>query len=150
MTGTDRTVVTAIVGREFRYAETPEDVDNVIRGVIGQSRPAQVYVWDRRCRQSDDGTVHEFPHRRLRVTVDPDAGVGALNYMDPGAADGALVDSYNPDADAGNRLVFDPEGDLWFPASATVSSTLVEQAIREHIATWGRPTCVQWQPGVWS
>ncbi len=150
MTTTERTVVTVIVGSEFRYAETPDDVDSVIREVVDQPRPTQVYVWDRPCRESDDGTVHEYPHRRLRITVDPDAGVGALNYMAPGATDGRLVDSYTPDADGRTRLVFDPEGDLWFPASATVSVALVEQAIREHIATWARPTCVDWQPGSWS
>ncbi|GAA4884047.1 Imm1 family immunity protein [Saccharopolyspora cebuensis] len=151
MTTTIMPVVTGILGREFRYAREPGEVAELVEAIINEApiQFAQVYVWDRPCRQSHDGSVHEFPRGRLRITAYRDRGWGALNYMHPGAPDGRLVDSYNPDApNHAPALIFDPEG-ADFPPSASLPLDQVREAVAEYARTGARPTCVQWQPGYW-
>ncbi|MGW3471375.1 Imm1 family immunity protein [Saccharopolyspora sp. NPDC000995] len=145
-------VVTGILGHEFRYAQAPDEVRNLVNAIVTEAplQYSQIYVWDRPCRQSDDGSIHEFPRGRLRITTNRTTRWGALNYMHPGAPDGVLVDSLNPEAtEEIPALLFDPVGDLWFPASASLPLERVREAIAEYCRTGARPTCVQWQPGEW-
>ncbi|GAA0518375.1 hypothetical protein GCM10011581_22780 [Saccharopolyspora subtropica] len=146
-------VVTGILGREWRYARTPDEIRDLVEAIVSEKprQFSQVYVWDRPCRQSKDGTINEFPDHRLRVTTYSQDGWGAVNWMHPGAPDGALADSRNPDATEDTPpLLSDPEGDLWFPASASLPLEKVREAVAEYCRTGARPTCVQWQPGEWS
>nr|WP_281243654.1 Imm1 family immunity protein [Actinopolyspora alba] len=46
-------------------------------------------------------------------------------------------------------LLFDPEGDLWFPASASLPLDRAREAIAEYCRTGLRPESVRWQPGYW-
>ncbi|GAA4864213.1 hypothetical protein GCM10023222_16080 [Saccharopolyspora cebuensis] len=145
-------MITGIFGHEFRYAWTPDEARDLVDAILyGEPEQfAQVYVWDRPCRQSEDGTVHEFPPGRLRITTDRENGWGALNYMHPGTPDGDLVDSFNPDTDeSAPVLLFDDEGGLLFPRSASLPLDQVRGAIAEFCRTGARPTCVRWQPGEW-
>ncbi|WP_425427657.1 Imm1 family immunity protein [Actinopolyspora lacussalsi] len=45
--------------------------------------------------------------------------------------------------------MFDPEGDLWFPASASIPLEQAREAITEYCRTGQRPESVRWQPGYW-
>ncbi|MGJ7907900.1 Imm1 family immunity protein [Actinopolyspora sp. H202] len=144
------TVVTAILGHEFYYARTPEETADLVEAVL-DTRYSQLYVWDRPCLSSDDGGP-QFPGgHRMKITSRD--GWGALNYMDarPGTGEqGRLVDSYNPYATGETpSLLFDPEGDLWFPASASLPLDQVREAIAEYCRTGQRPESVRWQPGQW-
>ncbi|MGP4020282.1 Imm1 family immunity protein [Saccharopolyspora sp. 5N708] len=104
-----------------------------------------VFVWDRECRQSADGTVNEFPPNSLRVFTDPEAGWGALSYHHWNVD---LSDSYNPagPADA-PALFFDPAGGLLFPKSAALPLGQVRAAVVEFCRTGARSECIEWQPG---
>ncbi|WP_019856424.1 Imm1 family immunity protein [Actinopolyspora mortivallis] len=152
MTITDtQTVVTAILGHEFHYARTAEETAELVEAVL-RTRYSQVYVWDRPCLSFRDEGGPSFPHARLRITADADNGWAALSHMDarPEAIDGEAADSHNPQATADTpALLFDPEGDLWFPASASIPLEQARQAITEYCRTKARPTSIAWQPGQW-
>ncbi|MGJ7906081.1 Imm1 family immunity protein [Actinopolyspora sp. H202] len=45
--------------------------------------------------------------------------------------------------------MFAPEGDLWFPAAASLPLDRARQAIAEYGRTGTRTECVRWQPGYW-
>ncbi|KGI82316.1 hypothetical protein IL38_06180 [Actinopolyspora erythraea] len=147
---TETVVITAILGHEFHYARTPEETSHLVEAVL-DTRYSQLYVWDRPCLSFDHDGGPQFPGgHRMRITVESAVGWAALNYMHPGAPDGALVDSYNPAATEDTPpLLFDPEGDLWFPATASLPLDQARQAITEYCHTGQRPTRVEWQPGQW-
>ncbi|WP_245556211.1 Imm1 family immunity protein [Actinopolyspora mortivallis] len=117
------TVVTAVFHDTFHYARTPDELNELVRTIMSEPpRPVcEVYVWDRPCRSFREDGGLEFHEGRLRVSVGPLDGWAALNYVDPDAPDGALVDSYNPDnTDCLLPLLpFGPE-DIDFPASASI------------------------------
>ncbi|NYH80319.1 hypothetical protein FHR84_003676 [Actinopolyspora biskrensis] len=145
------TVITGVLGHEFHYARTPEETADLVETVLN-TRYSQIYVWDRPCLSFRDENGPSFPHARVRITVAPDDGWGALNHMDarPEAVNGEAVDSYNPHAtEEMPALLFDPEGQLFFPASASLPLDQARQAITEYCRTGQRPSCVQWQPGQW-
>ncbi|SFT66599.1 Immunity protein Imm1 [Actinopolyspora lacussalsi subsp. righensis] len=144
-------VVTGILGGEFRYAYTPAELDDLTKRIATPTYHliSQVYVWDRPCRENDDGSIHEFPRGRLMVSVNPFLGWGALHYMHPGAPNGALVYSYNPEEpNHAPSLVLDPEG-LDFPHTSSLPLEDVRAAVTEYGRTGTRPECVRWQPGQW-
>lgn len=86
----------------------------------------------------------------MRLACPADQPWVALNYVSFGQSGGALVDSYNPHATEDTpALLFDPEGQLFFPASASLPLDRAREAIAEYCRTGQRPTCVQWQPGQW-
>ncbi|SFE38871.1 Immunity protein Imm1 [Actinopolyspora alba] len=152
MTTTEtETVVTAVFHDTFHYAHTPDELAELIRTITNEPpRPVcEVYVWDRPCRSFREADGPEFPDGRLRVSVRPD-GWAALNYVDPDAPNGALVDTYNPDS--GDQplpaLPFDPDG-IDFPASASIPLDQAREAIIEYCRTGTRPESVRWQPGYW-
>ncbi|PKW14143.1 Imm1 family immunity protein [Saccharopolyspora spinosa] len=148
-----QTVVTAVFHHIFRYARTADEITELTRVIVEQPPEpvCEVYVWDRPCRSFREEDGPAFPGTgRLRVTSNPASGWAALNYMHPGSPDGALVDSLNPDfTEDTPALLFDPEGDLWFPASASLPLEKVREAVAEYCRTGARPMCVQWQPGEW-
>jgi immunity protein Imm1 of predicted polymorphic toxin system len=150
-----QTVVTVVFHHSFKYARTDDEVAELARVIVEEppTPVCEVYVWDRPCLSFRVEGGPAFPSGRLRVSTRPIDGWGALNYMDarPGVEDGDLVDSFNPDADPDTPpVVFDPEGDLWFPASASLPLNEVREAVIEYMRTGARPTCVQWQLGQWS
>ncbi|SDK65630.1 Immunity protein Imm1 [Actinopolyspora mzabensis] len=145
------TVVTGILGHDLHYARTPEETADLVEAVL-RTRYSQIYVWDRPCLSFRDEHGPAFPHARLRITADPDNGWGALSHMDarPEAVNGAAADSYNPHTtEETPPLLFDPEGDLWFPASASLPLDQAREAITEYCRTGTRPESVRWQPGQW-
>lgn len=143
------TVVTAVTDSEWHYAHTPAETEQLITHLL--DTPAHhvslFYVWDRPCRswRSLDGEA--FPDHSLRVAADPNRSVAALSYH---YYHHELLDSYNPHAtDDTPPLLFDPEGDLWFPASASLPLDQAREAITEYCRTGKRPESVRWQPGQW-
>ncbi|SFT93010.1 Immunity protein Imm1 [Actinopolyspora lacussalsi subsp. righensis] len=154
MTSIDtRTVVTVVFRHLFRYAYTSDEIAELIETVLTEPPLpiCEIYVWDRPCRSIRDEDGPAFPaDGRLRIACPADQPWAALNYINPGAPDGALVDSYNPHTtEETPPLLFDPEGDLWFPSSASLPLEQVREAITEYCRTGQRPSCVQWQPGQW-
>ncbi|WP_433871670.1 Imm1 family immunity protein [Saccharopolyspora sp. CA-218241] len=152
-TGT-ATVVTVVFHHIYRYARTPREIAALIDQIVEAPLDPMVHVtvWDRPCLSHRDPGGPAAPAVRLRVSSYPGTGWGALNWADarPGAAGGELVDSFNPDADERTPpLLFDEEGDLWFPASASLPLDRVRQAVAEYCGTGLRPACVGWQPGCW-
>ncbi|GAB3543045.1 hypothetical protein J2S53_000380 [Actinopolyspora lacussalsi] len=146
------TVVTAVFHHLFRYAHTANEIDELVRTLVHDPprQPAEVYVWDRPCHQSPDGTINEFPRHKLRVCTRPDLGWGAISYHNGTPEQQDLVDSYNPrTTEETPALLFDPEGDLWFPASASIPLEQAREAIAEYCRTGQRPESVRWQPGYW-
>ncbi|SDK29701.1 Immunity protein Imm1 [Actinopolyspora mzabensis] len=141
------TVVTAILGREFHYARTTEEINEIIDAVLATPH-SQVYAWDRPCRESSDGASDEFPPHRLRISTHP-GGWASVNYHDGTPEHQDLADSYNPTTEDTPSLLFDPEGDLWFPASASLPLVQARQAIAEYCRTGQRPGCIHWQLGQW-
>lgn len=146
------TVVTALFHHEFHYAYTPDEVEGLVRMIVDEPphQPVHVYVWDRPALPFDAEGGPAFPSGRLHVSSHPGEGWGALNYMNPGAPDGRLVDSANPNARADTPpLLFDPEGQLYFPASASLPLGQVRDAVAEYCRTGQRPTGIHWQLGYW-
>lgn len=151
MTTTTYPVVTGIVGGEMRYAYTPDEYGDLTDQIVSRAQRliSQVYVWDRPCRQTEDGSVHEFPRGRLLVSVDAFLGWGALHHMHPGVPGGEIAYSYDPaEPNHAPGLILDPEG-VDFPHTASLPLDVVRQAVAEYMRTGVRPTCVQWQPGEW-
>ncbi|WP_433871003.1 Imm1 family immunity protein [Saccharopolyspora sp. CA-218241] len=144
------TVVSVLFRRDLRHACTGDDLDALLREITEEPpRPVcEVFVWDRPCRFVADGDP-QFPDGRLLVSSSPETGWGALNYVNPGASDGRVVDSFNPAAAAdAPALPLDPDG-ADFPPSASLPLARVREAIAEYCRTGARPTCVQWQDGYW-
>ncbi|WP_019856365.1 Imm1 family immunity protein [Actinopolyspora mortivallis] len=141
------TVVTAVLDRTFHYAYDPTELDQLITRVI-EAPTHEVglcYSWDRPCRSWRAPEGEAFPEHSLRVATDPDREIGALSYHH---YQHELLDSHNPAAgEETPPLLFDPEGDLWFPASASIPLEQARQAITEYCRTGTRPTSVEWQPG---
>ncbi len=147
---TTGTVVTAVFHHVLRYARTPDEIDELVRTAVDDPplQPAELCTWDRPCRSWRDEVGQAFPGHKLRVCTTPATGWGAVSYHNgtPGKQD--LADSYNPDAREDTpALLFDPEGDLWFPASASLPLDQVRQAVAEYCRTGRRPQCIQWQLG---
>ncbi|WP_019856328.1 Imm1 family immunity protein [Actinopolyspora mortivallis] len=141
-------VVTGILGHRFHYARTPEEITEIIDAVLDTPH-SQVYSWDRPCRQSDDGAGDEFPPHRLRISTHPE-GWAAISYHDGTPEQQDLADSYNPHATEDTPpLLFDPEGQLFFPATASIPLDQARHALTEYCHTGRRPTCIHWQLGQW-
>ncbi|WP_433870858.1 Imm1 family immunity protein [Saccharopolyspora sp. CA-218241] len=146
------TVITVVFRNIFRYARTPAEIDELIDQIVTDppGRTCGVYLWDRPCLSFREPDGPAFPDGRLRVTSETGIGWGALNYVHRTQDDGALVDSFNPDADETTPVVpFDPEGGIQFPRSASLPLDQVRDAVAEFCRTGARPTCVRWQPGEW-
>ncbi|WP_433871495.1 Imm1 family immunity protein [Saccharopolyspora sp. CA-218241] len=151
-TGTG-TVVTVVFQHIYRYARTPGEIGALVHRIVEAPLDPVIYVhvWDRPCLSNRDPGGPAAPLVRLRVASYPELGWGALNWADarPGAVDGEVVDSFNPDADERTpRLRFDGEG-LWFPRTASLPLARVGEAVEEYTRTGTRPTSVQWRPGHW-
>lgn len=147
-----QTVVTVLFHHVFRYARNADEIAELVREVVDepQLEAIEVYSWDRPCQSSPDGTVNEFPSHKLRVFTDPDAGWGAVSYHNEAPGEHELADTFNPalPADA-PALPFDPEGQLYFPASASLPLDAVREIVEEYCRTGWRPECVRWQVGQW-
>ncbi|MHA6802983.1 Imm1 family immunity protein [Salinifilum ghardaiensis] len=144
------TVVTAVFHHVFRYARGSDEAADLARAVVEDPPDpvCELYVRDRPCLPFTDPEGPLFPGcGRLRVSSWPSLGWGALNYVGP--SENVLVDSFNPEAFEARAVLFDPEGDLWFPASASLPPARVRDAVEEYARTGQRPTCVQWQEGHW-
>ncbi|MCI2418825.1 Imm1 family immunity protein [Saccharopolyspora sp. K220] len=148
------TVVTAIIDNQHRYARTGEEVNSLILTAVAEPHDwaTLFYVWDRPCRESDDGSLHEYPTNQLRLDTEPDAGWGALNYVDTAGRPDApgVWNSLNPEPPRfAPTIWFDPGTPTAFPESAVLPIERVRAALTEFCRTGKRPTCIQWQDGRW-
>jgi hypothetical protein len=87
-----------------------------------------------------------FPNHQLRISVNPRAGIAALNYMDNDAEE-SIMNSFNPAHPLPEvDLIFSgTTGDV-FPRTAAIPIQDARDALLEWIETWHRPTCIQWRP----
>ncbi|GAB3544183.1 hypothetical protein J2S53_004393 [Actinopolyspora lacussalsi] len=143
------TVITTVIDNTWHYAHEPAEIDQLITRVLDTPahRVSLFYVWDRPCRSWRDPAGEAFPEQSLRVATSSELGFGALSYH---RYQHELLDSYNPEfTESTPPLLFDPEGDLWFPASASLPLDQAREAITEYCRTGTRPESVRWQPGQW-
>ncbi|MFI0468399.1 Imm1 family immunity protein [Saccharopolyspora sp. 5N102] len=148
------TVVTAVIDNQLRYARTDAEVSSLILAALAEQHDwaTLFYVWDRPCRESDDGSLHEYPGNQLRLDADPDSGWGALNYVNTAeeSEPPGVWNSLNPaPSQDAPTIWFDPGTPTAFPASAVLPIAHVRDAVSEFCLTAKRPHCVQWQPGHW-
>ncbi|WP_317891428.1 Imm1 family immunity protein [Saccharopolyspora pogona] len=144
-----RTVVTALFGRERRFAFDTIGVRELIRECLGEERARGVcfYVRDR----PHDRSTDDRPGHQLRVNVDESTAWGAINFVREGEGGGAW-DTHNPEPPADVPTV-------WFDAttptptpferSAVLPIDAIDKAVAEFCRTGRRPICVQWQQGRW-
>ncbi|WP_170301559.1 Imm1 family immunity protein [Saccharopolyspora hirsuta] len=142
-------VVSAIIDNEMRYAYTSEERVELVGAIVDEPHPefsSKVYVWDRPCRESEDGAVREFPGTQLRVATDPAAGYGALNWASREHRE--LLESFTDSPpDEPPSIRFDTQSDYFFPADALLPLDAIRQAVSEFISSGLRPRSVEWQDG---
>lgn len=143
------TVTTAVVDGGRHYAYTSADKASLVDQVLSTPGPRarHLYVWDRPY-EDEDGPE---PAVQLRVVVDTDAEVGALNYteeIDDGELASWQPQTSQPVAEA-PRLRFDAGSALQFPRDAVLPFRQLRSALDEFVRTGQRPEAVTWQTARW-
>ncbi|WP_211256709.1 Imm1 family immunity protein, partial [Actinoalloteichus caeruleus] len=143
-------VVTAIINNVRHYARVEEERAALVRRIVDEEHPgwaSLIFVWDRPAGEGSGRLA--WPGWQLRVSTEPDLGVGALNWVgrtlsedEPGS-----WDSLNSTPIAGVEVEFDGAIPSYFPPSAVLPIDDVRRAVAEHLCTGLRPECVRWQPG---
>ncbi|WP_352231593.1 Imm1 family immunity protein [Actinokineospora sp. NBRC 105648] len=150
---TELPVLTALLA----YGHTHDDVARVARGMPECRRLIEeilsldhvrsettLSVGDVEFHQNKNGP---FPNHQFRVSVRPQAGCAALNYMDNDDAEMPVANSYNPRKSVPDViLIFNGSTGLTFPRSAIISITDARRALLEWLQTRKRPTCIEWRP----
>ncbi|MGP4015099.1 Imm1 family immunity protein [Saccharopolyspora sp. 5N708] len=142
-----RMVVTALFGRERRFAADTIGIRELIRDGLRAERARGVcfYVWDR----PHDRSVDDRPGHQLRVNVDESVTWGAINFVQEGDG-GGVWDTHNPEPLVNVPTVwFDATTPTPFECSAVLPIEAIHQALVEFCRTGKRPRCVQWQDGRW-
>ncbi|GAB2754187.1 hypothetical protein GCM10027174_32010 [Salinifilum aidingensis] len=143
------TVTTAVVDGERYYAHTSADKTSLVDQVLRTPGPRarHLYVWDRPY-VDEDGPA---PAVQIRVVVDTDAEVGALNYTEE-IEDGELASwqPQNPEPVAeAPRLRFDAGSALQFPRDAVLPFRELRAALDEFVRSGQQPEAVTWQVARW-
>ena len=92
--------------------------------------------------QDPDGP---FPNHQMRVSVNPDAGVAGLNYIQNDEPKLPIANSYNPKPSPAAYLIFTGSNGAVFPRSAAISIADARRALNEWLRTRRRPTCIEWR-----
>ncbi|SDN06305.1 Imm1 family immunity protein [Allokutzneria albata] len=140
-------IVSAIIGNEFRYAHTADEIDALIDEAFSghfSYAVSRFYLSDRPCSNGDeDGNGHHYPGHALGLGTSDDGQFAALHFY----ATGVLVQSLNepplPDAPA---VIYNTESDLYFPANAVIDQGTARIAVVEYCRTGTQPSSVDWQP----
>lgn len=102
-----------------------------------------LYVGDTEFYRTKEGP---HPNHQLRLSVRPESGFAALNYMDHDDAQMSIANSYNPkrpmpDVD----LVFSGATGSVFPPAAAIPIADARRALVQWLETRKRPTCIEWR-----
>jgi hypothetical protein len=143
-----RMIVTAVLTTGFACVakgmrDSTRLVDEVLR-LDHTEWETMMYVGDSEFRVTRSGP---HPNHQLRVSVHPASRFAALNYTDHDDSDLVIANSYNPtrplpDVD----LIFSGSTGTIFPRTAAIPIVNARAALVEWLATWKRPTCIQWRP----
>ncbi len=88
-----------------------------------------------------------FPNHKLRISVNPSAGLAALNYVDHDDPQMTVANSFNPQRPSPQvDLIFNGATGTVFPHAAAIPIADARRALIEWLETWRRPTCIEWRP----